>query len=94
MLKVVRTRSVSVAAEQTNNANSGDSSAGLLWVTFVDTPGQDIFYRMRNYGAGVADVAVLLVAVDEGVQNYPSSDSILLSFAPSCFFSSIAQRKY
>ena len=35
-------------------------------MTVVDTPGQDIFYRMRNYGAAVADVAVLLVDIDEG----------------------------
>ena len=36
-------------------------------VTFVDTPGQDIFYRMRNYGASVADLGLLVLAVDEGV---------------------------
>jgi translation initiation factor IF-2 len=36
-------------------------------VCFVDTPGQDIFYRMRNYGASVADVGLLVIAADEGV---------------------------
>lgn len=36
-------------------------------VTIVDTPGQDIFYRMRNYGAAVADFVVLVVAVDDGI---------------------------
>lgn len=36
-------------------------------LTLVDTPGQDIFYRMRNYGASVADGVLLLVAADDGV---------------------------
>ena len=36
-------------------------------VTFIDTPGQEIFYRMRNYGAAVADIGVLVVACNDGV---------------------------
>ena len=39
----------------------------LVLVLVLVSTGQDIFYRMRNYGAAVADVAILLVAVDEGV---------------------------
>ena len=39
------------------------------FVSFIDTPGQDIFFRMRNYGASVADIAVLVVAIDEGVSH-------------------------
>ena len=35
--------------------------------TVVDTPGQEIFFRMRNYGAAVADLVVLLVASDDGI---------------------------
>jgi small GTP-binding protein len=37
-------------------------------ITLVDTPGQDLFYRMRNYGAAVADAFLLVIAADEGVQ--------------------------
>ena len=37
--------------------------------TLVDTPGQDLFYRMRNYGAAVADAFLLVVAADEGVMS-------------------------
>lgn len=35
--------------------------------TIVDTPGQEIFYRMRAYGAGVADCVLLVVSLTEGV---------------------------
>ena len=35
--------------------------------TLVDTPGQEIFYRMRNTGASIADIIVLVVAADSGV---------------------------
>eukprot|EP01032_Pedospumella_encystans_P008073 gene8073-9622_t len=36
-------------------------------ITIVDTPGQEVFYRMRSYGASIADMALLLVAADDGV---------------------------
>jgi translation initiation factor IF-2 len=36
-------------------------------MTFVDTPGQEIFYRMRNYGVSVADIAMLVISCEEGV---------------------------
>lgn len=51
------------------NLNYDKSITGVSekYITCVDTPGQDFFYRMRNYGASVADVAVLVVAADSGV---------------------------
>ena len=42
------------------------SSLPTASVTLVDTPGQDIFYRMRNYGAAVAHAAILVVSVAPG----------------------------
>jgi translation initiation factor IF-2 len=36
-------------------------------VTIIDTPGQDIFYRMRNYGVSVADMVLLVVSLEDGV---------------------------
>ncbi len=37
-------------------------------LTFVDTPGHEVFSLMRSQGGKVADVALLIVAADEGVK--------------------------
>lgn len=37
-------------------------------ITFIDTPGHEAFLNMRKYGVTAADIAILVVAANEGVK--------------------------
>lgn len=55
-------------------------------ITFIDTPGHEAFGKMRSRGATVADIAILIVAADDGVkpQTKEALDAIKSAGIPYC----------
>jgi len=37
-------------------------------ITFIDTPGHEAFVKMRSHGAKLADIALLVIAANEGIK--------------------------
>lgn len=61
-----------------------DGEGRLRTITFLDTPGHEAFSGMRERGALVADVAILIVSAEDGVkaQTKEALDTILKNNVP------------
>lgn len=65
-------RSTNVAAGEAGGITQAISSYQVEYkdrpITFIDTPGHETFEFMRKRGASLADIAILVVAADDGVK--------------------------
>jgi translation initiation factor IF-2 len=66
-------RKTSVAQKETGGITQGIGASTVTTkegkkITFIDTPGHAAFAKMRSRGANLADIAILVVAADDGVK--------------------------
>src|SRR5438105_4218858 len=65
-------RKSNVAAKEAGGITQGIGAYEITHnasrITFIDTPGHEAFMSMRSRGAAAADIAILVVAADDGVK--------------------------
>ncbi|MFZ6035647.1 MAG: translation initiation factor IF-2 [Patescibacteria group bacterium] len=70
LLDAIRTTNV-VASESggiTQHIGAYQVTKNNRLITFIDTPGHQAFTAMRSRGARVADIAILVIAADDGIK--------------------------
>lgn len=60
-------RKTNIASREAGGITQSIGASQVNGITFIDTPGHAAFTKMRSRGGGVADIAVLVVACDDGV---------------------------
>src|SRR3972149_2404703 len=70
-------REANVAGKETGGITQHIGAYKAHNVTFLDPPGHEAFSKMRGRGAKVADIALLVVAADDGVK--PQTEEALKS---------------
>lgn len=55
-----------ISAYEIEHPSTGSGQARPI--TFIDTPGHEAFQKMRRRGASAADIAILVIAADDGVK--------------------------
>ncbi len=58
-------------------------------ITFIDTPGHEAFSKMRARGANIADLAILVVAADDGVKPQTKESIEILNSSKTPFIAAI-----
>ena len=61
-------RKTSVASREAGGITQGIGASVVDSITFIDTPGHAAFSKMRGRGAKTADIALLIIAQDDGVK--------------------------
>lgn len=61
-------RKTTVASREAGGITQGIGASVVNEITFIDTPGHAAFSKMRGRGAKTADIALLIVAQDDGVK--------------------------
>lgn len=78
-------RHANIAAKESGGITQHMGAYQTIWkdpktkseraLTFIDTPGHEAFTVMRSRGAKVADIAILVVAADDGVK--PQTEEVI-----------------
>lgn len=72
-------RKTSVAAKEsggiTQHIGAYQAVKNNRKITFIDTPGHEAFTAMRSRGARVADIAILIIAADDGIK--PQTEEVI-----------------